>query len=572
MSATHVVLSVNHLSGKFRAQVLRLIGHPEIVFLTVQELRRKGLVALFKVLWSVHPDHLWLCLEHQEGQCLLPILQLLAVVMRARRVHIVNPNLETEVASLARNLFQGPLLGLATIRCLYSWYRVDADCRELLTQERLSFSREVEGVAKWNFQKLFYYKTNLWFGIKAGGSVAHVAGVTTALVRRGVGILMGATEPQATVKPEIEFLKLTAPEHYGLPPEANLYSFDQMATRQASQHLLEHFKPDVIYHRLAFSSVSAVALSRRFGCPLIVEYNGSEVWAQANWGTRPISEKTAQRCEDAVLAHAHVVVTVSDVLKEELVARGVSPARIVSYPNGVDLEVFNPQADRADRLSLLRQQLDLPDGSIVVGFVGTFGKWHGVEVFAKAIRYLADNRQPWLIDRKLFFVFVGDGLLMNEVQDQLKDCQAFARLPGLCPQSQAPDYLALFDVVVSPHVPNADGTRFFGSPTKLFEYMAMGKPILASDLEQIGEVLKNSHRFQFPQGWTAKVEEPVAVLLPPGDVRSLAEAICQVVDDAELRGQLATYSLREAKLKYSWDTHVHQIMTRLESLAESNSL
>ncbi len=56
-------------------------------------------------------------------------------------------------------------------------------------------------------------------------------------------------------------------------------------------------------------------------------------------------------------------------------------------------------------------------------------------------------------------------------------------------QSEAPTYLAISDIVVSPTVPNPDGSPFFGSPTKLFEYMAMGKPIVASDLDQIGEVL-----------------------------------------------------------------------------------
>src|SRR5206468_9930424 len=66
-------------------------------------------------------------------------------------------------------------------------------------------------------------------------------------------------------------------------------------------------------------------------------------------------------------------------------------------------------------------------------------------------------------------------------------------LVGLVPQGEAPSYLAAADVLLSPHVANPDGTRFFGSPTKLFEYMAMGRAIVASELEQIGEVLAGSH-------------------------------------------------------------------------------
>ena len=62
---------------------------------------------------------------------------------------------------------------------------------------------------------------------------------------------------------------------------------------------------------------------------------------------------------------------------------------------------------------------------------------------------------------------------------------------------------ATSDVLVSPHVANADGTPFFGSPTKIFEYMGLGKPIVASDLNQIGEVIEH---------------ERSGLLCPPGDV------------------------------------------------------
>ena len=74
--------------------------------------------------------------------------------------------------------------------------------------------------------------------------------------------------------------------------------------------------------------------------------------------------------------------------------------------------------------------------------------------------------------------------------------------PGLVAQEEGPHYLAACDMLASPHVRNPDGTPFFGSPTKLFEYMAMGKGIVASDLDQIGEVLRHGE---------------TAWMVPPGD-------------------------------------------------------
>ena len=62
---------------------------------------------------------------------------------------------------------------------------------------------------------------------------------------------------------------------------------------------------------------------------------------------------------------------------------------------------------------------------------------------------------------------------------------------GSLPSDKVAEYLDASDILVSPHIPMPDGSRFFGSPTKLFEYMAMGKAIVASRLEQLAEVLEH---------------------------------------------------------------------------------
>jgi glycosyltransferase involved in cell wall biosynthesis len=74
-----------------------------------------------------------------------------------------------------------------------------------------------------------------------------------------------------------------------------------------------------------------------------------------------------------------------------------------------------------------------------------------------------------------------------------------------------------------PNVPNADDSRFFGSPTKLFEYMGLAKAIVASDLEQLGEVIADGE---------------TGLLCPPGDARAAADAVVRLLDDAGLRARL----------------------------------
>jgi len=99
---------------------------------------------------------------------------------------------------------------------------------------------------------------------------------------------------------------------------------------------------------------------------------------------------------------------------------------------------------------------------------------------------------------------------------------------------------------VAPHVPNSDGTPFFGSPTKLFEYMAMGKAIVASNMDQIGEVLENKR---------------TALLVAPGDVNSLSYGIIELIQKEDLRNTLGRNAREEVIRKYTWEQNVQKLLT-----------
>ena len=103
---------------------------------------------------------------------------------------------------------------------------------------------------------------------------------------------------------------------------------------------------------------------------------------------------------------------------------------------------------------------------------------------------------------------IGDGVKMPDVV-RIIESAGHARPRGPdrhCPAvARAPSYLAACDILASPHVPNADGTPFFGSPTKLFEYMAMGKCIVASDLDQVGEILEHGARRADGGAWRRRL-------------------------------------------------------------------
>ena len=176
---------------------------------------------------------------------------------------------------------------------------------------------------------------------------------------------------------------------------------------------------------------------------------------------------------------------------------------------------------------------------MLVGFAGSFSLWHGIEILEQAIvRLLSDPST-----RRLRFVLMGNGLLHGEMRSALAAYEKTGEVifTGSLPSEKVAEYLDASDILVSPHIPMPDGSRFFGSPTKLFEYMAMGKGIVASRLEQLAEVLEHDR---------------TAWLVTPGDVEELAEAIRRLALDPAKREALGSAARRAAVERHSWARNV----------------
>ncbi len=383
---------------------------------------------------------------------------------------------------------------------------------------------------------LLFLRSDLWRGLRAGGSVGHISGMAEAFRRRGHGVsFLAADLPAAIDRDRIPVFTVPPPSTLNFSRWAARFDHSFVLTR-AGRNLFAGDPPGFIYHRFDEGSVAGVLLSRALSVPLVLEYNGSGVWIADHWGRSLPHRRTFEAIERTNLRHAHLVVTVSRVLKEELVVRGVEPSRILVCPNGVDPEIFRPDRDGA----AVRRRLDL-EGKTVIGFIGTFGPWHGARVLARAAGEVA-RRDPTAA-----FLFVGDGPERKSVEAIVREegIPDRCRFTGLVPQEEAPDYLAACDLFASPHLPNPDGTRFFGSPTKLFEYMAMGKGIVASDLEQIGEVLETGR---------------TAVLVPPGDAAALGAALLKLTSDSVLRQRLGSEGRRVAIARHTWERNAATIL------------
>ncbi len=364
-----------------------------------------------------------------------------------------------------------------------------------------------------------------------GGAISHIRGFLYGVKAAGITcrVFSGTALAQDAFENEI----ITAANRPCFFWGSAMLSYNFQFARGV-QSYLDSDVPRFFYQRHCAFSIAGALLSRRLKVPLILEYNGSEAWIADHWDPNPLRH-WIKLCEEVTLRCATRIIVVSEALRDDLVKKGIQTDRIRVNPNAVDPDYFFPGRGREAG----RRELKVKPDEVLIGFVGSFSLWHGIEVLQQAVAMLLSSAQPC----RLRFVLMGDGLLHGEMRAALTTFEATGEVvfTGPLARDKVAEYLDASDILVSPHIPMPDGSRFFGSPTKLFEYMAMGKAIIASRLEQLAEVLEH---------------EQTAWLIKPGDVDELAETILRLALDPAKREALGAAARRAAVERHSWAQNV----------------
>lgn len=528
--------------------------------LTLGQLRSLGILKILLHLRKLECERLFIAISDFNYQPLLPIILLLSLLIPSSQVFLIDfKSTIRRILKIKILIFEPFKLLLGSVIGIFNLFRISFHALYYSVVKR----QESHGNLGKN---IMYLKTNLWLGVQAGGSIGHVAGVVNGFIDLGKNVDLFSVETIPGIKDSCLSVKVSGHKFNGIPIETSNYSFNY-AFQKNVRKITKKNKYDFIYQRLCLNNFVGVYFSRKFKVPLIVEYNGSEVWIQENWGKKLIFHSVSKLIEDVLLKHAHRIITVSKVLADELLNRGIDSKKIVYYPNCIDENKFNPSnfSNKTREETLLKHHIS--SSQKIITFIGTFGQWHGVDLLADIIKDLVDNHKNWLDQHKVHFLLIGDGAKMPIVKKNLNGVKylPYFTLTGLIAQDLAPSYLHSSDIFISPHIPNPDGTPFFGSPTKLFEYMAMGKPIIASDLDQIGDVLKNSiYASKIKNNsYNGEIAGKVSLLVKPGDKEEFIKSIFLLIENDQLCKELASNSRKEALEKYTWKNHVNTILKEI---------
>lgn len=363
------------------------------------------------------------------------------------------------------------------------------------------------------------------------GSKVHIDSFIKAYRALGEAVV----ENGATVSPYKEdkknkslFGRIRARAHWLLTNCRNAFVLLLLIWREKPDAVLFRFQP---MHTYFFS----ILVSSIF-CPVILEVNAVRS-IELSHGRPAISDFL----DKISLCRARRCFVVSKRLKQHLIEYyKLDSNRVETSENGVDVDEFNPSISAGP----VRKALNL-DQRFAIGFVGSFRSWHGLDHLIDAAEMLT-KKLPQCI-----FLLVGDGPDRRRYEELVKEKNLSEHFifTKYIPHSEVKNYIAAMDIVMAPHSAASFLQGFYGSALKIFEYMAMAKPVIAAPMGQIKEVIEDG-----VSGY----------LIPSEETTRLVEALLTLYRDEPLRKCLGDNARARVVERYTWKMNAEKIKNLVE--------
>lgn len=297
------------------------------------------------------------------------------------------------------------------------------------------------------------------------------------------------------------------------------------------------YRPDLVHGHSPFTcGIVADAAGRMLGIPAVYEMRG--IWEDSHVARRKIDEsspiyRVVRFLENRALRGADLCCFICESLKQEILHRGiVDESRAIVTPNGVDVKRFTPGSAGEE----LEQRLGLA-GARVVGYIGTFFHYEGLDVLLEAMINICGRFH----DVRL--LLVGDGELMTRLREVVAAAGMEDRIvfTGLVAHDQVPEYYRLCDIMVLPRRDTRE-TRLV-TPLKPMEIMAMAKPLVASDI--------GGHRDSVIDGVNG-------ILFRSEDVTDLTDKLVHLIEHPEIGKGLGGRARTWVEQNRDWEVLVER--------------
>ncbi|SES80626.1 PEP-CTERM/exosortase A-associated glycosyltransferase, Daro_2409 family [Nitrosomonas marina] len=307
-------------------------------------------------------------------------------------------------------------------------------------------------------------------------------------------------------------------------------------------------QPDIIHaHSPCLNGLAALHIGKKYNIPVLYEMRASWEDAAVSHGTcqeNDLRYKISRALETYVLKRANHITTICQGLKEDIQLRGVSPEKITVIPNAVNTEKFYPIQEKD---SLLCRQLNL-DNKKVLGFIGSFYEYEGLELLIQAVAALKDECPDFHV------LLVGGGQAESALKAMVSrfDISDRVTFTGRVNHNEVMKYYSIIDLLIYPRLPMR--LTELVTPLKPLEAMAMGKPCIASDVGGHQELI---------------IDHEDGLLFKAGDLDNLVTLLRTAYFQSDF-ATLINNGIEKVRHQRNWAVCVAPYKAIYQSLAEQN--
>lgn len=332
----------------------------------------------------------------------------------------------------------------------------------------------------------------------------------------------------------------------GVPPFREFGEVSELTASIAA--LAQDWRPDIIHaHSPALGGLAALRAARLLGVPMVYEIRA--FWEDAAVGNKTGREGSAKyrltrALETQVAQSADALFTICDGLRDDLISRGISSGKIGVMRNGVDLSLFG---DPPPRDTALATELGIPEGAPVIGYIGSFYDYEGLDDLIAAVPALR-KRHP-----EARLLMVGGG----ELEMPLRVAAACLRerereaviFTGRVPHAEVERYYSLIDVLAYPR--KASRLTDLVTPLKPLEAMAQRRLVAASDVGGHRELITH---------------DVTGTLFTPDDPAACAVALADLLDAREGWEAMREAGVAHVRERHDWARNAARYLSVYQEL------